>query len=59
MNLGGATDRPDLERVWENVQAQLKGEKERHTEIKRFQFMDLIREVGFLGLLRFKFTGKF
>jgi hypothetical protein len=27
MNIGGASDRPDLEQIWDNVKAKLKGKK--------------------------------
>lgn len=30
MNMGGAKDRPELEQVWENVQATLKGQERIH-----------------------------
>jgi hypothetical protein len=31
MNMGGAKDRPELEQVWDNVQAQLDGKKNIHS----------------------------
>jgi len=34
MNLGGAKDRPDLNQVWENIQAKLKGRDAVHKKYK-------------------------
>jgi hypothetical protein len=34
MNMGGAKDRPELEQVWDNVQAQLEGKKKVHDVYK-------------------------
>ncbi len=48
MNLGGAKDRPDLEQIWENVQAKLKGERKVHTTYKL---------LGIWGVLKGKIFG--
>ena len=42
MNLGGATDRPDLEQVWDNVRAKTEGKGTVHNSYKT---------MGLLGLL--------
>jgi hypothetical protein len=34
MNLGGAKDRPDLQQVWENVQAKIEGVEKPHKQFK-------------------------
>ena len=48
MNLGGAKDRPDLEQVWANIEAQLNGVPAPHKQLKT---------TGALGLLRQKIFG--
>ncbi|CZR65966.1 uncharacterized protein PAC_15866 [Phialocephala subalpina] len=48
MNLGGAKDRPELEQVWENVQAKLEGKKMVHSAYKK---------IGAVGLLWGKVFG--
>ncbi|KEF61590.1 uncharacterized protein A1O9_03158 [Exophiala aquamarina CBS 119918] len=48
MNLGGASDRPDLEQVWENVRAKIDGKAVVHNGYKR---------MGLLGLLWGKVWG--
>lgn len=35
MNLGGAKDRPNLDQVWENVQAKLLGATVKHSEYSK------------------------
>ena len=42
MNLAGAKDRPDLEQVWENVQAKLNGEKSVHGMYKKQTFFGVM-----------------
>ncbi|KAK1766932.1 hypothetical protein QBC33DRAFT_540681 [Phialemonium atrogriseum] len=44
MNIGGATDRPVLSEVWENVQAQLRGEKAKVDNYSTTGALDLIRK---------------
>ena len=42
MNLGGAKDRPDLNQVWENVQAKLEGRSVVHEKYAKTSFVGLI-----------------
>lgn len=42
MNLGGASDRPELEQVWENVRAKVEGKEVVHRVYKK---------MGLLGML--------
>jgi hypothetical protein len=42
MNLGGAKDRPELEQIWDNVQAKLKGGEEVHGSYKLTSFWSVI-----------------
>ncbi|KAK5047474.1 hypothetical protein LTR84_006570 [Exophiala bonariae] len=48
MNLGGASDRPDLEQVWDNVRAKVDGKARIHQGYKT---------TGLLGMLWGKFLG--
>ncbi|KAE8446007.1 hypothetical protein EG329_012646 [Mollisiaceae sp. DMI_Dod_QoI] len=48
MNLGGASDRPDLEQVWDNVRAKIEGKGVVHTAYNK---------MGLLGLLWGKVFG--
>jgi hypothetical protein len=48
MNLGGASDRPDLGQIWDNVRAKIEGKSVVHTTYKK---------MGFLGMLRGKIFG--
>ena len=42
MNLGGAKDRPDLNQVWENIQAKLEGKSVVHEKYAKTSVMGLI-----------------
>ena len=42
MNLGGAKDRPDLNQVWENVQAKLEGRSVVHEKYAKTSFVGMI-----------------
>lgn len=42
MNLGGAKDRPELEQVWENVQAKLEGKKRVHRVYRKISALGVI-----------------
>ncbi len=46
MNMGGAKDRPELEQVWENVQAALEGKDKVHNEYKLISVWNVIK--GFI-----------
>ncbi len=47
MNLGGAKDRPDLKQMWENVQAQVKGQAVVHEKYNLQGTMSVLREKLF------------
>ena len=36
MNHGGASDRPSLPELWDNVQAKIRGEKPKHDVYKKW-----------------------
>lgn len=42
MNLGGAKDRPDLNQVWENVQAKLAGKSVVHKKYAKTSFTGMV-----------------
>lgn len=42
MNLGGASDRPDLEQVWENAKAKLDDKKPVHVTYRKLGLMGMI-----------------
>ncbi|KAJ7756069.1 hypothetical protein DFH07DRAFT_742893 [Mycena maculata] len=42
MNLGGAKDRPALDEVWENVEAQLRGKSKVHNAYSTVGFLKLV-----------------
>lgn len=42
MNLGGAKDRPVLDEVWENVEAQLHGKSKVHDTYSTIGFLKLV-----------------
>ena len=42
MNLGGAKDRPDLNQVWDNVQAKLAGRSVVHEKYATTSFMGMV-----------------
>lgn len=42
MNLGGAKDRPDLNQVWENVQAKLAGKSVVHNKYAKTSFTGMV-----------------
>lgn len=48
MNIGGASDRPDLEQVWDNVRAKIDGKEAVHKSYKT---------TGLLGMLWGKLFG--
>jgi len=48
MNLGGASDRPELEQVWDNVRAKIEGKGTVHRVYKK---------MGLLGMLWGKVFG--
>lgn len=48
MNLGGASDRPELEQVWDNVRAKIEGKGVVHSAYKK---------MGLLGMLWAKVFG--
>jgi hypothetical protein len=43
MNIGGAKDRPNLDQVWENVQAKLDCKERAYTEYKITSVWDVIK----------------
>lgn len=49
MNIGGASDRPELEQVWDNVMATIEGKGVVHTAYTK---------MGFLGMLWGKVFGR-
>ena len=44
MNFGGAKDRPVLGQIWDNVEAQLKGQPEVHKKYAHTSFGGLLKE---------------
>lgn len=42
MNMGGATDRPDMEQVWDNAKAKLEGREKVHGSYKKFSALGAI-----------------
>lgn len=47
MNLGGAKDRPDLQQVWENVNAKLNNNQPSHARFNNQKELDdLAKELG-------------
>ena len=42
MNLGGAKDRPDLNQIWDNVQAKLAGKPPVHTKYALTSFLGMV-----------------
>lgn len=47
MNLGGAKDRPDLNQVWDNVQARLNGQPPVHERYTLQSFMKVMSQKIF------------
>ena len=47
MNLGGATDRPNLKEIWENAEAKLNSGRVLHEKYSSKGVMGLIREKVF------------
>lgn len=48
MNLGGATDRPDLQQIWENVDAKLNNKQPSYARFtNQKELDDLAKELGF------------
>lgn len=47
MNLGGAKDRPVLDEVWENVEAQLRGKPKVHNTYSTTGFLKMVRRKIF------------
>jgi hypothetical protein len=42
MNLGGASDRPDLEQVWDNARAKFEGKGVVHGTYKRMRLLNML-----------------
>lgn len=47
MNMGGASDRPIMSEIWDNVQAKLKNTKPVHSRYSSLGLMGLLREKIF------------
>jgi hypothetical protein len=42
MNLSGAKDRPDIEQIWDNVEAKLQDKPEVHKTLSTYGFFETI-----------------
>ena len=47
MNIGGASDRPNLEQVWENVRAKIEGKGVVHGSYKKMRLLGVLRGMIF------------
>ena len=47
MNLGGAKDRPSLQEVWENAEADMAGKKPVHETIPLLSFVQGMKQMIF------------
>ena len=47
MNIGGAKDRPDVNQIWDNVQAKLKGDEPVHAKYSLHGGVALLKQKIF------------